>query len=91
MAEDAEEEVPARQAYQIQINVTVHDLDLLKAYALGRALASGLSEAEFNEGEHDAPEDNITYWLGWAFDSGTPPNCGFDIEDSGCVFEGSVP
>jgi len=26
--------------------------------------------------------------FGWAFDSGTPENCGFTIEDSGSDYEG---
>lgn len=67
---------------QIQVDVTIQDLPELKAYALKRAIECGMTEAEFNEGECDDPSDNISYWLGWCFDAGTPEHCGFQIESS---------
>lgn len=67
---------------QVQIDVTIHDLTELKNHALARAMDAGMSAAEFNGGEHDEPADNISYWLGWAFDAGTPDGCGFQIEGS---------
>ncbi|WLA80310.1 hypothetical protein [Bradyrhizobium elkanii] len=67
---------------QVQIDVTVYDMAELKAYALKRAIGAGMTEAEFNEGEHDEATDNLSYWLGWCFDAGTPEHCGFQIESS---------
>jgi hypothetical protein len=75
--------------YQIRIDVSVYDLAQLRAYALKRALndCNGMTEAEFTNGDHDDPEDNVSYWLGWCFDAGTPPNCGFEIQESETIFE----
>lgn len=74
--------------YRIWVAVIVHDLTQLREYAAKRAADAGMSENEFVTGEHDEPEANVRYWLGWAFDSGTPENCGFNIEDSGADYEG---
>ncbi|MDE2020562.1 MAG: hypothetical protein KGJ13_09525 [Patescibacteria group bacterium] len=79
-----------RQAYQVQISVSVNDLAELREYAMERALTSGCTKHEFEYGEAEAAEDNIEYWLTWAFDAGTPEGCGFEIEDSQTVYEGNV-
>lgn len=70
--------------YRVYVEVRIHDLTLLRAAALARAIAAGMGAEEFANGEHDEPADNASYWLGWFFDSGTPENCGFEIENSGC-------
>ena len=75
-------------SYRAWVAVTVYDLAQLREYAWQRAKAIGMSEDEFDQGSHDDPESNATYWLGWAFDAGTPEHCGFQIEGSGCDFEG---
>lgn len=67
---------------QVQIDVTVDDLDLLRAYALKRAIEAGMTEAEFDAEAPDEPRDNLSFWLGWCFDAGTPEGCGFQIESS---------
>lgn len=72
----------SRWQAQVQVDVTIHDLDLLRDYALRRALASGVSRGEFFQGQHEEKSDNIAYWIGWAFDAGTPENCGFEIQSS---------
>lgn len=70
-------------AATVFIDVTVHDMAALRAYALQRALGAGMSQSEFEEGFADhAADGDIPYLLGWAFDAGTPPNCGFTIEQS---------
>jgi hypothetical protein len=76
----------AMSTYQIRIDVEVYDLSELRAYALKRCHEAGMNVTEFETGEHDDPEANVTYWLGWAFDSGSPVNAGFRIDDSETIF-----
>jgi hypothetical protein len=72
------------KAFRVHIDVTIHDLEQLRDYALQRALIdTQMSAAEFETGESEDTESNIAYWLGWAFDAGTPEGCGFQIENSG--------
>jgi hypothetical protein len=74
--------------YTVTVEVDINDLPELRAYALHRAITlCDIDEAEFETGEHptadgDVSEHNIRYWLAWAFDAGTPPLCGFQIENS---------
>ncbi len=69
--------------YQVIIEVTVDDLAALRAYALQRAEQDcQIDEDEFETGESDDEARNIRYWLAWAFDAGTPRDCGFTIQDS---------
>lgn len=70
--------------YRVYVDVELVDYKELRSYALSRALAAGMTEAEFSEGEHGEEDDNASYWLGWAFDAGTPERCGFSITESGC-------
>lgn len=76
-------------AYRIEVEVTLIDPRELREYALKRALESGnVTLADFANGEVYASDgayalqENIKYWLGWAFDAGTPLRCGFQIEES---------
>jgi len=68
--------------YQIQVDVNVTDPAELRDYALERAHFAGISLKEFRSGETTVESENIEYWLGWAFDAGTPEGCGFEIEES---------
>lgn len=71
--------------HRVWIDVDVCDIAALKAYAEKRAIDGGMSVEEFTTGEHEG-EDlglNISYWLMWAFDAGTPLDAGFEIIDSG--------
>jgi len=76
--------------YQVQIDVRVHDVAELRAFALARAVEAGISKADFIDQECDDPQDNVEYWLGWVFDAGTPEGCGIEIEDSRAVYEGDA-
>lgn len=76
--------IPEKLRYRVFVDVLIFDLVQLRGAALARAKAAGMGEAEFGNGEHDDPADNASYWLGWIFDHGTPPDCGIEIENSGC-------
>lgn len=76
-----------RQHYTATIEITVNtdDRPTLRAYAMSRAISHcGMSETEFVHYENEAYADNaeIEFWLGWAFDAGTPDDGGFQIESS---------
>ena len=79
-----------KRQYEIQVNVEVTDIAELREYAMERAHFAGMSLKEFLSGESPDPNENIEYWLGWAFDAGTPEGCGFEIQDSRTVYEGDV-
>jgi hypothetical protein len=68
--------------YQIQVDVNVTDPNELRDYAMKRAHDAGISKKEFLQGECNEAGCNIEYWIGWAFDAGTPEGCGFEIENS---------
>lgn len=71
--------------YRVYVDVIVNDTEELRKFALSRAMASGVTAESFAEGDHEGNDAdlNVRYWLGWAFDAGTPDNCGFQIENSG--------
>ena len=70
-------------AFTVKIEVEVNDIAELRTYALQRALAEcNIDEAEFETGESDDVGKNVRYYLCWAFDAGTPRNCGFQIDNS---------
>lgn len=75
----------ANRLYQAWIEVEVTNTAELRAYAMQRAIDRGISESEFTTVEHEGDDFdlNISYWLGWCFDAGTPTACGFEIQDSG--------
>jgi hypothetical protein len=67
----------------IEVEVQVQDHAELRAYALRRAIEGGIDEQEFETGETgETSAENVDYWLCWAFDAGTPEQCGFQINHS---------
>lgn len=77
--------------YQVQVSVEVTDVAELRDYAMKRACDAGMSKKEFLSGEACELADNIEYYLGWAFDAGTPEEAGFRIEQSSVTAERNVP
>jgi hypothetical protein len=71
------------KSFRVNIDVTVYDMAQLRDYAMQRALVDArMPAAEFETGESEDAESNISYWLGWAFDAGTPEGCGFQMHEA---------
>jgi hypothetical protein len=70
--------------HTVKIEVVVTDRAALAAFAKKRAADCGIGAREFTAHETQAysAESEIAYWLGWAFDNGTLPDCGFEIQET---------
>lgn len=69
------------QHYCVMVDVEVQDDAALREYALKRASQAGMSFEDFGQLEGNE-EDRRAFYLGWAFDNGTPDGCGFEIQQS---------
>lgn len=70
--------------FRVIVEVEVKDRQQLAAFAKKRALEGGMTAQEFDVYQDVAyqNDDEIGFWLGWAFDNGTPPDSGFAIEQT---------
>ena len=68
---------------ELSFYLSVHDTIELWHAAAKRAVKDGIFDTmDAYRAEHD--EDDISTHLRMLMDNGTPPDCGFEIEDSVC-------